>query len=402
MKVYAKLLLVAALISCWPYPPVRLAAQDAPDQPPDQAGQQTSSQSDSGSPVSPASTAGPVDQSAPSDAVGPVTPEAPNATSSSSGTAVASNPSAGLAGEDAGVRSILNNRIGPNYIIGPEDELNISVFDVPELKSLPVEVGNDGTISVPLLGRVKAAGLTQNQLRDELATAWGAKYLEHPDVSITIKVFHSRPVSVVGSVAKPGVYYLTGRRTLVEVLALAGGLSKNGADAGKDVSVERASGFQDLPDDSGIRLIAPDKVSIELKRLLYSEDTKLNIEVKPFDIISVSRAGIIYLVGAFNKPGGYVLDNKDQVSVMEAVAMAQGFGGNARTSQAKIIRRLPSGQPTEIPVDLKKILNGKEPDVELAANDILFVPNSTGKGIAKSTAQSIVGIVSGMVIYRGL
>ena len=399
MKVYAKLLLAALLISCWLGVSAKLAAQDAPDAQQSQPDQQAS-QTDSVAPQTPA-TSGPVDQSAPSDTVGPITPQA-QATSPGSSNAVAGNPNSGPAEDDAGVRSILNNRIGPNYVIGPEDELSISVFDVPELKSLSAEVGNDGTITVPLLGRIKAAGLTQEQLRDELAAAWGTKYLEHPDVSITIKVFHSRPVSVVGSVMKPGVYYLTGRRTLVEVLAMAGGLAKNGADAGKDVSVERAAGFPELPEDSGIRLIAPDKVSIELKRLLYSEDTKLNIEVKPFDIISVSRAGIVYLVGAFNKPGGYVLDNKDQVSVMEAVAMAQGFGGNARTSQAKIIRRPPSGQPTEIPVDLKKILSGKEPDVELAASDILFVPNSTAKSIAKSSAQSIVGIVSGMVIYRGL
>jgi polysaccharide biosynthesis/export protein len=399
MKVYANFLLVAALISCWPGVAARLAAQDAPDQQPDQ---QSPSQTDSRSRASP-TTSGLVDQSAPSGSVGPITPQVSDAAPSAADNSVSGNPSGNPAApDDTGAQSILNNRIGPNYVIGPEDELTISVFDVPELKSLAVEVNNDGTITLPLLGPIKAAGLTQGELRDELAAAWGKKYLEHPDVDVSVKVFHSRPVSIVGSVVKPGVYYLTGRRTLVEVLAMAGGLAKNGADAGKDVSVERAAGFSDLPQDGGIRLIAPDKVSIELKKLLYSEDTKLNIEVRPFDIISVARAGIVYLVGAFNKPGGYVLDNKDQVSVMEAVAMAQGFGGNARTSQAKIIRRPPSGQPTEIPIDLKKILSGKEPDVELAASDILYVPNSTAKGIAKGTAQSVVGIVSGMVIYRGL
>jgi len=203
-----------------------------------------------------------------------------------------------------GTSLLLNNRIGPNYVIGPEDALVIDVFDVPELSRLSVQVGNDGMISVPLLGNVKAAGLTQHELRDELAEKWGEKYLQHPQVMLIIADFKSRPVSVVGAVAKPGEYYLTGRRTLVEVLAMAGGPANLGASAGKEVSVERPGGFQDVPQVDGLTQTAPDKISIELKKLLYSEDTDLNIEVKPFDTISVSRAGVVYVVGAVVRPGG--------------------------------------------------------------------------------------------------
>lgn len=303
---------------------------------------------------------------------------------------------------DEAATELLNSRIGPNYLIGPEDVITINVFDVPELSKFDAQVANDGSISVPLLGSVKAAGLTQKGLRDELEKEWGQKYLNHPQVSLYIKDFKSRPVSVVGSVAKPGMIYLTGRRTLVEVLAMAGGLASVGAAAGREVYVERPGGFQDLPTVDGLKQTAPDKVSIELKKLLYSQDTKLNIEIEPFDVVTVSRAGIVYLAGAFTRPGGYVLDNKDTITALEAVAMAQGLGANARTAQARIIRRSSSGITTESKIDLKKILEAKAPDVVLADNDILFVPNSNAKAISKSTLASVIGIVSGMVIYRGL
>lgn len=399
MKLRAKPLLAAFLLGCLLIVPGFLVAQDTPA---DQSSQQSGQKGSAATPVAP------VDQPVTANPGTTETPAAPAVVPEAGG-----NPASGevtngqsLPG-DAGntaAANLLNNRIGPNYLIGPEDVLTIDVFDVPELSKLDVEVSNDGTVSVPLIGSVKAAGLTQRQLRDELTQEWGKKYLNHPQVTLFIKDFKSRPVSVVGSVAKPGVYYMTGRRTLVEVLALAGGLAGGGAGAGKNLYVERASGFEDLPQQDGINQIAPDKVSIELKKLLYSQDTALNIEVKPFDIISVSRAGIIYLAGAFNRPGGYVLTDKDTITVLEAVAMAGGIGGNARTSEAKIIRRSSESATTgtTIPIDLKKVMKGKAPDVELAANDIFLLPNSTAKGIAKGTAQSVVGIVSGMVIYRGL
>jgi polysaccharide biosynthesis/export protein len=297
---------------------------------------------------------------------------------------------------------ILRSRVGPNYLIGPEDVLTIDVFDVPELSKMDVQVGNDGTITVPLLGAVKAAGLTQRQLRAELTREWGAKYLQHPQVTLFIKEFKSRPVAVVGSVEKPGEYYLTGRRTLVEVLAMAGGLAKGGQAAGRDVLVQRPTGFKDLPQVDGLRQTDANTVAINLKKLVYEQDRQLNLEIEPFDTVSVSRPDLVYLAGDFTKPGAYVLENKTTVTVLEAVAMAQGVGANARTSKAAIIRRSQNGESTMVSFDLKKVLEGKAPDATLAANDILFVPNSAAKSVGRQSISSIIGIVSGLVIYRGL
>jgi polysaccharide export outer membrane protein len=397
MMGYAKRPLAVILLGCVCFlvSGARLMAQQQPASQDTQPSGQTTPQLPA-TEQNPASTAGqapaditkPVDQSLPDSAVAPIAPDA------------SSQVTTGQVGD--GTSLLLNNRIGPNYVIGPEDALVIDVFDVPELSRLSVQVGNDGMISVPLLGNVKAAGLTQHELRDELAEKWGEKYLQHPQVMLTIADFKSRPVSVVGAVAKPGEYYLTGRRTLVEVLAMAGGPANLGASAGKEVSVERPGGFQDVPQVDGLTQTAPDKISIELKKLLYSEDTDLNIEVKPFDTISVSRAGVVYVVGAVVRPGGYLLDNKDSVSVLEAVAMAQGVGPNARTHEARIVKRASNGTQTAVPIDLKRVLAGKAPDVMLAANDILFVPNSAAKAVGKQSISSAVGIISGLVIYRGL
>jgi polysaccharide export outer membrane protein len=304
-------------------------------------------------------------------------------------------------GADAG--SLANGRIGPNYLLGPEDVVEINVFDVPEMSKFDAQVGNDGTISLPLIGSVRAAGLTQRQLRDELAKKLGEKYLNNPQVTVYIKSFMSRPVSVVGSVTKPGQYYLTGRRTLVDVIAMAGGLASIGAQAGKYVYIERKEGFQDLPQLDGLVQTAPDKVSVELHKLLYSQDTGLNIEIHPFDVVTVSRAGIVYLVGAFVRPGGYVLENKDSMTAMEGIALAQGVGGNARTSQGMIIHRSLSGTvSSEVPIDVKKLMHGKIPDVILADNDIFYLPNSTAKGITKGAVGNVIGILTGIAIYRGL
>jgi polysaccharide export outer membrane protein len=388
--------LAALFLCCLPFFPAPLIAQDA-------AGQTQANPAGAGS----TGAVTPVDRSvAPAaETVAPATPDKVSDASVNSASGENANPpSTPGDNEKTAAVNLLNNRIGPNYLIGPEDILSIDVFDVPELSKFDVQVGNDGTITVPLIGAVKAAGLTQAQLRDDLAQEWGRKYLNHPQVTLYLKEFKSRPVYVVGSVAKPGVYYMTGRRTLVEVLAMAGGLAGGGSGAGKELFVERASGFEDLPQQDGINQIAPDKVSVQLKKLLYSEDSALNIELKPFDTISVSRPGIVYLAGAFNRPGGYVLTDKDTITVLEAVAMAGGIGGNARTSEAKIIRRSSESaiSGTTIAIDLKKIMKGKSPDLVLAANDIFLLPNSTAKGVVKGTAGSVMGIVTGLVIYRGL
>jgi len=293
--------------------------------------------------------------------------------------------------------------LGPDYILGPEDVLVIDVFNLPEMRQV-VRIENDGSISVKLLGRVKAAGFTSTELEKHLAKEWGKSYLQDPQVTVFVREPHAQPVSVVGSVEQPGLYQLTGHRTLIDMLAVAGGLSKKASgSAGRIIYVTRRGGFHDLKPVEGMEQLAPDQVQIDLKKLFYSNNTALNLEIRSFDTISVSKADIVYVVGAVKKPGGFELESRETVTALQALAMAEGFLGSPSKSHTRIIRRLSDGSVTEIPVDLGKVIKGKAEDPVLTANDILMIPDSTQKAIAKRSAEAAIGTISGLLIYgRGL
>ena len=290
--------------------------------------------------------------------------------------------------------------LGANYIIGPEDVLDIEVFDVPELHKI-VRVSNDGVIALALIGRVKAVGLTTEQLRQQLEAKYGESYLQKPQVTVFVTEFHAQPVSVIGAVEKPGIYQLTGRRTLIEMLSMAGGLAKrSSAPAGRYLYVTRQTGFHDLPPAEGLELIAPEKLQVSIQRLLYSHEDGLNIEVEPHDIISVSKADVVYVVGSVRKAGGFVLEDRDKITVTQALAMAEGFAGSPAKSSARIVRRASDGTRTEIPVNMKRVLDGKAEDIDMLANDILYIPDSSGKAAAKRSLEAAITTASGLIIWR--
>ncbi|MEJ2008966.1 MAG: polysaccharide biosynthesis/export family protein [Acidobacteriota bacterium] len=291
--------------------------------------------------------------------------------------------------------------ISPDYVIGPEDVLKVTVFDVKDLNET-VRVANDGTIAMPLLGRVRASGLTADGLRDRLEKELGKNLLQNPQVSVFVAEFHARPVSIVGAVQKPGVYQITGPRSLIEMLSLAGGLASGPyARVGKTVYVSRPSGFKNLKIVPGMHKASPDKVAIDIKDLLYTQASGLNIPIQPHDIIAVSKADVIYVAGGgVRKPGGFILEDRDSVTVIQALAMAQGLAPNAARHHARIIRTAANGSHTTIPVDLEKVIKSKAPDPDLAANDILYVPSSRGKAALQKTTQAIVQTVSGYLIFH--
>ena len=164
--------------------------------------------------------------------------------------------------------------------------------------------------------------------------------------------------------------------------------------------VTRKSGFKQLPSAEGVRTLAPDRVEINLQKLLYAQEPALNIEIMPLDTISVSRADVVYVVGAVKKAGGFVLEDRERVTVLQALALAQGLEGTAAKGSARIIRRGEGGSKTEIPVNLGKILKGQSSDMELAANDILFVPDSAGRVAGKRGIDAAIGVVTGIIIWR--
>lgn len=313
--------------------------------------------------------------------------------------------------------------VAQEYRIGPEDLLEISVFEAPELNR-QLRVSASGEISLPLLGAVQAAGLTPKELEFVLQELLRRTYMKDPHVGVYVREMESHPVSVFGAVKKPGVYQIRGARTLLEVLSLAEGLAD---DAGDTVLVMRAATFQGIanrsereatPQTSGSDqpaatavasaneepvLDSPGEGSIEinLKSLLESGGTQDNIPVYPGDIVKVTRAGIVYVVGEVKKPGGFVLEHNENISVLQALALAEGLTRTASKGNARIIRSdEETGERAEIPIDLGRVLAGKAPDPLLKARDIVFVPNSMARSALYRAGEAAISIVSGVIIWR--
>ena len=310
-----------------------------------------------------------------------------------------------------------------DYQIGPEDLLEISVFEAPELNRT-VRVAASGEISLPLLGAVQAAGLTPKALEFVLQELLRRTYMNDPHVGVFVREMQSHTVSVFGAVKRPGVFQIRGAKTVVEVLSMAEGLAE---DAGDTVVVMRGAGLpgaaesvlNDPPAEAAPappgKTINPaaaasrateetaggNTVDINLKSLLDSGDARSNVVVYPGDVVKVTRAGVVYVVGEVKKPGGFMLKTNENITALQALAMAEGLTRTSAKSRARIIRTdESSGARTEIPINLDKILAGRIADPLLRPKDIIFVPNSAGKSAFYGSTQGIVSIVGGAAIYR--
>lgn len=286
------------------------------------------------------------------------------------------------------------------YVLGPGDQVQLHVADVDEIPDKPITISPSGDIDLPLAGEVHAGGLTIEALRAELVAKL-SKYVATPEISINLTTSGSEPVSVVGSVNNPGVHQLSGSKRLLEVISLSGGLK---VDAGPSVIVTREPRWGGI---SGTNAkIDPStgytSATFSVDELLSGKKPEENILIEPNDVISVPRADLVYVVGDVKKAGGFQLTTHQSVSLLQALALAEGLGPDEAASHSKILRSVPGGDgtPREIPVDLKKILAGKAPDMPLYANDVLFIPNSAAKTASRRAIEAAIGVGSGMAIYR--
>jgi len=293
--------------------------------------------------------------------------------------------------------------------IGDGDIVHIDVFDVPEL-TREVRVSETGDISLPLIpGRIHVAGVTTFELEAKLENLLVENGLvSHPQVSVFVKEQTSQPVSVVGAVARPMVIQIVRPTTLLEILADAGGITD---DAGSYIFVSRGGlnaspavaptpspngGGQDVPDAGG------GTEKIRLADLLVSGDPTFNVSVYGGDVVSVPRSGMIYVIGAVQTPGGYVLENRgDRVTALKALSLAHGLTATAKANDAMIIRQdTKTGSRQEIPAPIKKMLARKLDDMPLNAGDMLYVPDSTGKKVLYKGAEAALIAGSALAVYR--
>jgi polysaccharide export outer membrane protein len=306
-----------------------------------------------------------------------------------------------------------------DYRVGADDLLDISVFEAPDL-TRTVRISARGEISLPLLGTVQAAGLTVREMEAVLEELLRRSYMKEPHVAVFLREMQSHPVSVLGAVNKPGVFQIRGAKTLVEVLSMADGLAE---DAGNTVIVMRHASVDESTSSASDNLnpvattelqrksIEPSSAAIvstngktlnvNLKSLLDSGDPRYNVLVYPGDLVKVPRAGVVYVVGGVKKPGGFTVKTNENMTVLQVLALAEGLTPTSAKSRARIIRtNEATGARNEIPLDLGKILAGKATDPLLQAKDIVFVPNSVGKSALYRSAETSIGIVSGLIIYR--
>lgn len=274
---------------------------------------------------------------------------------------------------------------GQEYRLGPGDTLSVEVFEVEELSG-PATVDSAGRIRLPLVGEVAAAGRTARELEELIEGRFRSAYLHDPQITVSVEDFRSQPVSIVGEVAKPGVYQLQGKRRLLEVLALAGGLTEH---VGETVAITRDAA--DGPERD---------LTVAVKSLLTGgPGERDNPWIEPHDSVRVSRAGIVYVIGAVRQPGGFPIKDQERMTVIRAVSLASGAEKTAARQRARIIRQ-KDGAEAEIPIRLADVLNGKAADTALEPNDIVYVPDSTAKSTLNRTTEAVMQMAVGLVIWR--
>jgi polysaccharide biosynthesis/export protein len=344
-----------------------------------------------------------------------------------------------------------------DYVIGPGDVLGITVFDVQEL-SRDVRVSQTGTIGIPLVPvRLHVAGLTEMQTEQKIAEVLEADGLvTHADVSVSVKERKSKPITVVGAVSHPMVYQADRPVTILEVLAEAGGLSNDAGDtvivsrlsqeAQRDTAEPPAIGPEEVPHPAAT---APgnatrdnphstpatsnassaqnnpstqstvseatatpppvtseppplaNTITINLGELMETGDTKNNIVLEAGDVVTVPHAGIVYVLGAVNRAGGYVLANdRSQLSTLKILSLAGGLTRTAKADKAVILRKDNQGQKQEVALDLKKVLNRQAEDLQLQPSDILYVPESAAKQTMFKAIEVGLALGTAVAIYR--
>lgn len=251
----------------------------------------------------------------------------------------------------------------PGYRIGPKDLVAIQVFEVPEL-NVERRVTEDGKINLPLIGDVAASGLTENELALRLKTLLEAKYVQRASTAIEVREFRSKPIAVIGAVRQPGNLAFSGRWTLIEAITAAGGLAEN---HGNVVYVLRRA-------ENGLT----DQVPVDLNDLMVRADPQANLPIYANDLINVPATVevTVYCLGEVGKAGAVTFKSTDRITLLAAIARAGGL--TDRASKRLMIKRAgragaAAGEQT---VDYKRILSGKDPDVELHEGDVVVAKES--------------------------
>ncbi|HEV2116973.1 MAG TPA: polysaccharide biosynthesis/export family protein [Terriglobales bacterium] len=264
-------------------------------------------------------------------------------------------------------------------VIGPGDELDITIYGAPDLSG-HTRVGSDGNISLPLVGNVRLAGLSSDQAQEAISSQLRQRNIvKDPQVSVFVKEYTNSEISVAGEVARPGVFSVLGPHRLLDVLEAAGGLT----------------------DKASNTITISHRDTDQLTTIHLSNDpaevARNNVQLQPGDTVVVPAAGIVYVLGEVNKPGGYALNSSGGVTLLQVLAAAGGPTHLAAVSGTKMVRRTPSGLK-EISVPMKELLHAKAADIAMNPGDIVYVPSSKVKSALNASA--LASSAGTAAIYR--
>jgi polysaccharide export outer membrane protein len=285
------------------------------------------------------------------------------------------------------------DQLRPNYVLHPGDQIMIRAAGIQDISERPFLIDGDGFLDLPTLGRVKAGDLTVAQFEASLVKL-ARDYVLEPRVNVTVVQYSNEPIFVVGAFKAPGIYPLSGRRTLTEMMAAVGGLQPG---ASRRIKVTRRKEFGEIPLSSAVP--APDgsssSVEINMARLRDNLNPAEDILLQPFDVISVERAELVYVTGEVGKNAALELQEKDSMSVLQALTQAGGLTRDANSKRAFILRPvLNTSRRAEIPLNLKRILAAQDEDIPLLPNDVLYVPKHGG--IQGRDLLAIVSVAAGL------
>jgi polysaccharide export outer membrane protein len=287
-----------------------------------------------------------------------------------------SSPAVGLAENRPRAASVAD------VLIGEGDLLQVTLYGVPDFNE-QVRVSSTGEITLPMIGQVEvrslspiaAANLISKRLKD-------GGFFNNPQVTVLEREFATQGISVLGEVQKPGVYPILGPRKLFDLISAAGGTTPK---AGRDITISSREN--------------PEKVQTVSLSDDVQKSMEANVDIYPGDTILVSKAGLVYVVGDVRLPGGFIIDKDKDLTVLQAVALAQGVTSYADLNRSKVIRKTSNGIQ-ETPILLKKIFGGKASDPTLQADDILFIPHNGTKEAARKGLDTILQTAAGVAIYR--
>ncbi len=290
-----------------------------------------------------------------------------------------------------------------HYLLGPEDQILIRGVDIEEIANAPLRIDDDGSVTLAMVGKIQAAGYTLAEFRSLLIKSL-AQYVRDPQVTVSLLEIRSHPVAVMGAVNTPGVQQIQGTKTIMEVLSSAGGLRP---DARYTITITRRRDRAPLAlphvteAQSGEYRVG----TINIRSIMDGTAPETNIAVAPDDLISVPRSELVFVVGAVHKSGGFVVGDREALSALQCLALAEGLERTAAPKQAKLLRTDPkTSVRSERPINLSAVITGTANDPALEPGDILFVPSSKSKSVGMRSLEMAIGMASGigtgLVIYR--